>query len=246
MLSRNSESSRAVPPEKRLSIVAADPFTPTFGSRVRGMGQGELHIEAQAEAVKIWRKAARQAEASASRLNELGVDKSHVNRLLEPFIYHRAIVTATTWSNFLKLRCPPGDQPDADFPAQVEFQEIALRVRAALRESEPRLLKNDEWATPLVSDEECEEISREEDRGVIPYRAALMISAARCARSSYRKHLEDETFKDSLTRATRLIKQGHWSPLEHQGSPTTSVVQSGNFLGFIQHRKLYPGESGSR
>ena len=35
-----------------------------------------------------------------------GVTKQIVNRLLEPFMWHTVIVTATEWENFFKLRCP--------------------------------------------------------------------------------------------------------------------------------------------
>src|SRR5690606_32561224 len=35
-----------------------------------------------------------------------GVTKQIVNRLLEPFMWHTVIVTATEWENFFALRCP--------------------------------------------------------------------------------------------------------------------------------------------
>jgi hypothetical protein len=37
------------------------------------------------------------------------VTKQLVNRLLEPFMYHTVIVTATEWENFFALRCPKYD-----------------------------------------------------------------------------------------------------------------------------------------
>ena len=39
-------------------------------------------------------------------LSSFGVTKQLVNRLLEPFMWHTVIVTATEWENFFKLRCP--------------------------------------------------------------------------------------------------------------------------------------------
>jgi hypothetical protein len=42
----------------------------------------------------------------ASELNDYGVTKQLANRLLEPFMWHTVIVTATEWENFFKLRCP--------------------------------------------------------------------------------------------------------------------------------------------
>ena len=41
----------------------------------------------------------------------LNVHKQVANRLLEPFMWHTVIVTATEWDNFWNLRCHPDAQP---------------------------------------------------------------------------------------------------------------------------------------
>ena len=72
------------------------------------------------------------ATTGADMLNEKGLDKSRANRLLEPFMWHTVIITATEWENFIALRCPDGDQPDIAFPAQLEMQQFAICIRNAL------------------------------------------------------------------------------------------------------------------
>src|SRR5690606_22823686 len=45
-------------------------------------------------------------QASKLYLGGLGTTKQLCNRLLEPFMWHTVIVTATEWENFFALRCP--------------------------------------------------------------------------------------------------------------------------------------------
>jgi hypothetical protein len=47
-----------------------------------------------------------QAIKSAILMSSLGVTKQVCNRILEPFIYHTALVTSTEWEDFFELRCP--------------------------------------------------------------------------------------------------------------------------------------------
>ena len=44
------------------------------------------------------------AVQSAKNLSEFGLTKQIVNRLLEPFMWHTVIVTATDYENFFALR----------------------------------------------------------------------------------------------------------------------------------------------
>lgn len=47
-----------------------------------------------------------RAVESATIMASIGVTKQIANRILEPFIYHTALITATEWENFFELRCP--------------------------------------------------------------------------------------------------------------------------------------------
>ena len=53
-----------------------------------------------------WLRARSQAVRFARELNAHGVTKQLCNRLLEPFMWHTVLVTATEFDNFFELRCP--------------------------------------------------------------------------------------------------------------------------------------------
>lgn len=53
-----------------------------------------------------WLFARDKAIEAASILYVFDVTKQLCNRLLEPFMYHTVLVTATEWNNFFELRCP--------------------------------------------------------------------------------------------------------------------------------------------
>jgi hypothetical protein len=142
VFSRNAASSRAIPPEKQIQRIIDDPFVPVFGSRVAGMGEGELDDLSQDAARRTWLLARDSAVDYAKVLNKLGTDKSRINRLLEPFSWITVIITATEWSNFFALRDHPA--------AQGEFQQLARAMREAMDVHTPRELRHGQWHLPLV------------------------------------------------------------------------------------------------
>lgn len=108
MMSRNSASSRAIPFEKMLQSVSNNPFVPiAFQKDHKGM-QGTEYLEGEElnNALSNWGKACDRAIEAAKILAENGVTKQLCNRLLEPFMWHTVIITATEWENFFALRCP--------------------------------------------------------------------------------------------------------------------------------------------
>jgi hypothetical protein len=115
MFSRNSASSRAIPFKKMVQMVEENPFIPIAWQKDhKGMQGSEyfeepLHIEGL---IDSWLDARDEAIRIAIDLNENGgVTKQLCNRLLEPFMWHTVIVTATEWENFFKLRCPQYHSP---------------------------------------------------------------------------------------------------------------------------------------
>lgn len=116
MLSKNSASSRAIPFERNLESVSNNPFVPIAWMKDHKGMQGTEYITNE-EDIKLnndaWIKALENAISSAKYLNhgvkegrDNGVTKQLCNRLLEPFMWHTVIVTATEWENFFALRCP--------------------------------------------------------------------------------------------------------------------------------------------
>jgi len=254
MLSRNSASSRAIPFEKRIAAVVADPFFPEeFVKNQKGMQHSEALEGHEADtATYDWHCACESAVSSAKNLAEIGVHKALANRLLEPFSWHTVIVTATDWENFFNLRCHPN--------AQAEIRKVAGMMRELYRKGEPRPVNYGDWHLPLIQLGEAFDI---ETTGM----TSPMISAARCARVSYLTHDGKRDPQADLDLYEKLTTNGHMSPLEHPARPMTPeelvvfarhkhewwdgrgfahgddlVYYLGNLNGWVQLRKLIPGE----
>lgn len=162
----------------------------------------------------------------------LNVHKQLANRLLEPFMWHTVIVTATEWDNFWNLRCHPDAQP--------EIRLVAETMRDTMEASEPEELAEGEWHLPLVRPEDREQVASIED--------LIKISAGRCARVSYLTHAGKRDPDADIQLHDRLLESGHMSPLEHPARPLTptelkSGEWSGNFRGWFSYRKSIAGEA---
>src|SRR6188474_2541487 len=85
VFSRNSASSRAIPVEKRIAAIEADPFEPeAFGKNQKGMqASQDLSSDDDVMARAAWRKACADAIISAKTLATLGVHKQLANRIIE-------------------------------------------------------------------------------------------------------------------------------------------------------------------
>jgi hypothetical protein len=263
VFSRNSASSRAIPVAKQLRRVLDDPYVPIeFGSNKPGMQAGPALVGTARDAAEAeWLKARDDAvrhvlglitspenvagfddlhqclEAAQGSLKEppaewLNVHKQVANRLLEPFMWHTVIVSSTTWENFFNLRCHPDAQP--------EIRLIATKMRDVVERSVPTRLEPDEWHLPLIGEPEREEASSPEE--------LAKISIGRCARVSYLTHAGTRDPSADVALYDRLLESGHMSPMEHVARPMSPAELdrgewSGNFQGWIAHRKSIPGES---
>lgn len=263
-MSRNSESSRAVPFPKRLAKVREAPAIPAvFPAEQKGMQGGEEIMDLEI-AEDRWLEARDWAVAEAQALADLGVHKSVVNRLLEPFLWHTVVITATEWEGFFHQRCHEAAQP--------EIRLAAEAIRAAMDDSEPEDLDYGDWHLPYFEDEDWESLlswcasrtspegRRDGNHRVLAHEHARYISAARCARTSYvthdgRRDIEDDlrlfgdlTLRDGSTPRRQPGNPIHWSPLEHVATPCNSCdlgvregaalghLHPGNFRGWFQLR----------
>jgi len=96
MFSRNSASSRAVPFKKMVQRCKDHPFIPiAYQKDHKGM-QGTEYFSTQESKMldQAWLMARNEAVDAAERMNDYGATKQLCNRLLEPFMYHTAIITA--------------------------------------------------------------------------------------------------------------------------------------------------------
>ncbi len=255
MLSRNSASSRAIPVAKKIAQVESDPFIPeAFGKNQKGMQHAmELGADEHERALGVWSRGARWAVETARCLEELEVHKQLANRVLEPFAWHTAILTATDWSNFFNLRVNPD--------AQGEFRTCAAMMKELHYASKPKFLRDGEWHLPLVHPGEkmVTKIGSEWAR------EAAKLSAARCARVSYLTHDGKHDPGEDLALCDRLASSGHLSPFEHPARPMTEhelelfkgtrydwirgewhprcdIHYCGNLNGWVSLRAMIPGE----
>jgi hypothetical protein len=135
----------------------------------------------------------------------LWATKGLTNRLLEPFMWHTIIVTATEWENFFNLR--------TDENAQLEIRIIAKMMEEAYEASTPHLLKEGEWHLPFIQEHEKTWARKN------PLLAVKAVTA-RCARVSYLTH--DKKIIDleaDYKLSDSLAKNGHMSPFEHALTP---------------------------
>lgn len=230
VFSRNSASSRAIPVKKQIERVRNDPAIPvTFPAEQRGMQGGqELPADKVVKAREYWLDAANAAIQRAERLHELGVHKSIVNRVLEPYMHHRIICSSTEWDGFWEQRCSPLAQP--------EIKLAADAMRKAYDQSEPTFMPRWGWHLPYIDDITADNI-RDAGGGVSEMR---QVSAARCARVSYLTHDGQRDVELDIKLFERLVsaRPGHWSPLEHVATPQPSGAP-GNFQGWRQLRHEY-------
>lgn len=109
LFSRNSASSRAIPFEKMVESVQNNPFIPIAWQKDHKGMQGTEYFtdnESIERNRQDWLYARDESIVTANTLNYTGVTKQLCNRLLEPFMWHTVLITATEWENFFNLRCP--------------------------------------------------------------------------------------------------------------------------------------------
>lgn len=273
--SRSSASSRAIPVEKQLKKIEEDLFFPVYwGKNQKGMSASEeLSPSELLEARRAWFTASLNAVDSAKVLGApfgLDVHKQTTNRLLEPFMWHTAIITATDWDNHWHLR--------DHLKAQPEYQVIARLMHEAYRAGMPTRLVgpphfSSAWHLPFkqagentTSPSETEDLIRQ--------------CIGRAARVSYLNHDGTRAPEADLKLSGTLFNAGHMAPYEHVARAmtgdelelfgrdeivpdpeyeeftassrpgTTRFMKTGrkthylgNFNGFVQARKMIPYEN---
>lgn len=227
---RNSASSRAIPWNKMKANILDNPVVPIrWGSEQKGMKTGEeVSADDQTKATMVWLRVRNACLEGAQELHDLGIHKSLVNRLTEPFMWITVLMTATEWKNFFRLRCHED--------AEIHFQRIAGMALEAMTLSKPKLLELNNWHLPLIL---------EEEHGGWPIETLRKMSVARCARVSYVTHDGRRDPKSDIELYERLLHGssfGHWSPFEHVAKCMLANVHSGPFRGWLQFRKTCDNE----
>lgn len=225
-LSRNSASSRAIPVAKQIAKVMESPFVPQrFPVNQPGMSASAYWEPGSSEydgATYFW-LAARNAAVNQvqSLVNIQDVHKQIASRLLEPFMWHTAIISATepAWDAVFALRCQPDAQP--------EFQKLANCIRDEIALSTPTQLSIDGWHLPLIGFPGDEELSLIQK---------IKVSVGRIARVSHLTHDGVRDIDADLGLFQRLQESKHLSPFEHVATPTLLRPYQANFRGWRQVR----------
>jgi thymidylate synthase ThyX len=164
--SRNSASSRAIPFKKMVESVETNPFIPIAWQKDHKGMQGTEYITSKDDienCISVWLKARNDAVKQSICLNGAegfdAVTKQLCNRLLEPFMWHTVICTATDYQNFFNLRCPeylvswyPSDRPEALEPTQGSFK--SKKDAIARTEGECNDLTEKDWRECNISQAE--------------------------------------------------------------------------------------------
>jgi thymidylate synthase ThyX len=221
VFSRSSASARAVPTKKMLERVLDNAAMPVeWGVNKPGMSASETLTTEQAEEAKAeWLRARDSAVEHVRNLQKYNVHKQVINRILEPFLWHTVIVTATEWANFFSLRLAENAQP--------EIRVAAQHMRAAMDASKPVPVALSEWHLPLIQDDERS----------LPIEQLKKVSAARCARVSYLTHDGKRDLEKDIELCERLWSDRHLSPFEHVATPSGNGEFQANFRGWRQMRK---------
>ena len=229
LFSRNSASSRAIPINKMLQKVKDNPFIPIkFMKNHKGMQGGEYLTGVDGEVAKAaWYGARDSAIEMAVSLADKDVTKQLVNRILEPFMWHTVILTASELDNYFELRDHPA--------AEIHIADLARKMKVALEESIPKKLKANEWHVPFGDTFDDDKLTallpqvsyppNREDIALDVFKRKIAV--ARCARVSYDNFDGSNDYSKDLILYDRLSAMGHWSPFEH-------VAQAMDFLDYSE------------
>lgn len=255
VFSKNSASSRAIPIERMIENIKEDKVNPIWTLNQKGMQGLEVEDTQKLSFASInWNAAWSDAVNWAKSLSGLGIHKQNVNRLLEPWMHIKIILTGTDFDNWFELR----DHKDA----QPEIQNLARKMKVAMEKSQPQLLQPGEWHIPFdnkydivqLTDEALKRTvsgfgaDREWEDAILDLR--LKVSVANCARISYNNvDGSKSTIEGDLDIYKKLVESEplHASPSEHQAQvPYPSDYVSGEMS--IKHilKIKDSGETGTK
>lgn len=185
-----------------------------------------------------------------------GLTKQLCNRLLEPFMWHTVLITATEWENFFALRCPQYEFlgcvyrskkdlhnigkwkeeafTDLDYlklnksQAEIHMMALAEAMWDGYNESTPKELKAGEWHIPFG-----------DNFFSLSNSFKVKVATARCARVSYTvvgEKGKEPNYENDIKLHDRLAESGHWSPFEHCAKAMNEEEWVNYINGIQSHR----------
>lgn len=236
--SRNAASSRAIPVKTILKQIWKNPFTPTYWGKNQSGMQADLQMDGFKLSVAklLWNASSKGACVFAYALSKLGMHKQIVNRIIEPWVLVKGVITATELDNWYDLRLHADAQP--------EIQDLSKKMHSAQVASTPRILYQNQWHVPYVTtvNDGIGEMATQRyfsGETELSLEDALKISSSCCAQVSYRRN--DTSLEKAKMIYDRLVSARplHASPFEHAAVavPSSREVFYANFRGWKQYRK---------
>lgn len=209
IFSRNSASSRAIPPEKLLRLIEDDPAMPNrYAIYAKGMGDGGPMNDLDRNiAETIILDLRDEALLAARSLQKIDSSKQIINRYLEPWMHMTVLATATNHENFFALR--------PHLAAEPNFQELAYKMLDGYLSHTPTQLQWGEWHLPGVTGHS------EYDYLGTPARIKMCVALA--CRASYAAFDQPPSMSDADRIHDQGIERGHMSPFEHPAQAHESV-----------------------
>lgn len=268
MFSNSAASSRAIPFAKMEEQLRGVPVS--FGKNQSGMQAGDEHhtlINDLYTAEEWWNLSKLSAINFSRGFAEAGYHKQCYNRLTEPFQMIRVLITSTNWENFWWLRNDSAADPTLHETARVMKEVYDASNPQLLQAGEYHLPFIVTTRNAMGLQEFWED---NYDGKILSTEEAIIVSCARCAAQSFRN--TDYDLEKSKQVYDRLVNGDkiHAGALEHVGSPMQPMqymletinlnttpwsweqgvshadregnLWSGNFKGFLQHRKTIVGE----
>ena len=169
-VSHSVASSRAIPAKLLMGQVRDNPAMPVLWPKQHKGMQGTEVFENCAYLAHEWRELKDHVLQGSEHLTELGLSKQLTNRLIEPWVMCRDVMTFTRpqIEGFFMLRHPwyeiddyKNGQPiknivwegkvNLNFPAEYNIQNLAIEMKKAMDDSEPDELLEGDWHLPFVT-----------------------------------------------------------------------------------------------
>lgn len=233
-LSKNTSSSRAIPVKAMNEKILEDIGMPVrFGAKNAGMQDNGEHNEliqiggSLMSPREAWAAAVETMVWFSEKFEAAGYAKQVCNRLTECGQIVKVVCTATDLANYYWLR--------DHFMADPTIADLASKMKAAHKHSNPITLEPGDWHVPYYNDGVWKAHRELEAHPIIvvdlfghSLQNALDISASCCAQASYRK-LDDTIEKarsvvERLNLGVDLTEPCHASPTEHQGTPIAPTI----------------------
>lgn len=222
-MSTSTSSCRAIPIKSSIEQMLADPATPIWTAKNKGMSGPIITDPAKLATINALHKTfMANAMTAAMAMDDEGVHKQNAGRYLAPFQNSKLLITATDWANLDWLRIDSDTQP--------EFQELAKAIKAARDGAEVMELGYGEYHLPhiarhrAINDELEYYIEDDEGYTKLSLEEAIMVSMSINAQTSYRNA------DGSIGKAKKINEvlfngnKVHASPSEHIATPMQSEM----------------------